>query len=194
VQALNDADLAMLGREHSAAEAMAALAAAAAHFPRWSFDLIYARPGQTLEAWQAELGRALALGSSHISLYQLTIERGTAFFGRQQRGELRLPDEELAADLYDATQALTGTAGLPAYEVSNHARPGQESRHNLVYWRYGEYAGIGPGAHARIVVDGARHAVVRRRLPERWLRSVAEAGHGTESETVLDVDERPSRP
>jgi len=192
IQALNDADLAALGREHSSAEALAALDMAAAAVPRWSFDLIYARPGQRLEAWQAELKRALALAGGHLSLYQLTIEPGTAFHGRHARGELIVPDEDAAADMYALTQESCAAAGLPAYEISNHAAPGEQSRHNLVYWRYGEYLGIGPGAHGRVVVDGGRRATAAWRLPERWLAAVREDGHGLEREASLDRAERAS--
>ncbi|HDR29144.1 radical SAM family heme chaperone HemW, partial [Rhodovulum sp.] len=159
VQALNDADLGRLGRLHSAAEARAAFDIARNTFERVSFDLIYARQDQLLADWQAELGQALALGVDHLSLYQLTIEPGTAFGDRHARGGLRgLPDDDRAADMYLATQEICAAAGLPAYEVSNHARPGAESRHNLIYWRYGDYAGIGPGAHGRLTLDGRRWA------------------------------------
>jgi len=190
VQALDDGALAFLGRKHSAGEALHALNAAAAAADRWSFDLIYGRPDRSVDAWRAELSRALALGADHMSLYQLTIEPGTAFHSAHARGDLKLPDEDTLADLYDTTQDAMEAAGLPAYETSNHARPGQESRHNLIYWRYGEYAGIGPGAHGRLIVDGARHAVTRRRLPERWLAAVSADGHGTDAEAVLTRENR----
>jgi len=190
VQALDDAALVALGRQHSCAEALAALDAAAAAVPRRSFDLIYARPGQTPAQWQDELERALALAGGHLSLYQLTIEPGTAFHGLHRRGELVLPDEEAAADMFALTQARCAAARLPAYEVSNHAAPGQECRHNLVYWRYGEYLGVGPGAHGRFVVDGGRHATAGRRLPEHWLSAVAGDGHGLERDEALSVTER----
>jgi putative oxygen-independent coproporphyrinogen III oxidase len=190
IQALNDADLAALGRQHSVAEAMTALKSAKKAFSRVSFDLIYARPDQTAAQWQAELGRAIALADGHLSLYQLTIEPGTAFFGQHRRGELVLPPEEAQADLYEATQQLCDSAGLPAYEVSNHAAPGQESRHNMVYWRYGEYLGLGPGAHGRVMLDGRRHAQQRLRLPERWLEAVMASDHGLEEETEADTDQR----
>ena len=190
VQALDDGALAFLGRKHSAGEALQALDAAAAVAGRWSFDLIYGRPDQTVEAWRAELDRALTLGADHMSLYQLTIEPGTAFHGAHARGDLKLPDEDRLADLYELTQDMMGAACLPAYETSNHARSGQESRHNLTYWRYGEYAGIGPGAHGRLIVDGQRHAVTRRRLPERWLAAVSADGHGTDTETALAREDR----
>ncbi|MCE0506290.1 radical SAM family heme chaperone HemW [Roseivivax sp. GX 12232] len=179
LQALNDADLRRLGRLHSVEESLAAFEVARAAFPRVSFDLIYARQDQCLADWEAELTRALDLAADHLSLYQLTIERGTAFWERQSRGALPgLPDEDRAAELYEATQALCEARGLPAYEVSNHAKPGAESRHNLVYWRYGDYLGIGPGAHGRLTLDGARQATEAWRNPGAWLDAV-ERGDGT---------------
>lgn len=186
VQALDDAALKLLGRPHDVAAALAALDVAQANFDRVSFDLIYDRPGMTRELWQAELARALGFGTSHLSLYQLTIEPGTRFAALHARGQLVMPDEDTSTDLFALTQAQTAAAGLPAYEISNHARPGHESRHNLTYWRYGDYAGIGPGAHGR------RHgtATLRRKKPEQWLASVTEAGHGMESETALTLLER----
>lgn len=190
LQALNDADLARLGRQHSVAEAKQALAAAGQNFQRWSFDLIYARPGQTPAAWEAELEEALGMAGGHLSLYQLTIEDGTAFAQAARRGQLVLPEEDDAAAMYEFTQERCAQAGLPAYEVSNHAAPGQESRHNLAYWRYGEYAGLGPGAHGRVLIDGARHAIARRRRPEDWIAAVKIAGHGSEEETPLGREER----
>jgi oxygen-independent coproporphyrinogen-3 oxidase len=174
IQALDDATLAFLGRAHSAVEGQRAIATAQAHFTRVSFDLITARPGQSLSEWEGELARALAIGTDHLSLYQLTIEPGTRFATLHRRGELVLPDEDLAADLFAATRAQMAAAGLPAYEVSNHARPGEESRHNLTYWRYGDYLGIGPGAHGRR--NGA--ATERHKKPENWLSAVADQGHG----------------
>jgi putative oxygen-independent coproporphyrinogen III oxidase len=185
VQALADADLGALGRGHSAAQALAAIALARDIFPRYSFDLIYARPGQTAAAWREELGRALELAGDHLSLYQLTIEEGTAFHAAFREGRLRLPDEDAAAALYETTQAMTAAAGLPAYEVSNHARPGGESRHNLTYWRYGEYAGVGPGAHGRLRLGGEVVATSCRRKPESWLALVESRGHGTESRSPV---------
>ena len=182
VQALDDAALAALGRRHSAACALAAIGAGAAAFPRLSFDLIYARPNQTVAAWEAELGRALALAEGHISLYQLTIEAGTRFHTLARRGALALPCEDRQAELWQATQAATTAAGLPAYEVSNHARPGQECRHNLLYWRSGEWVGIGPGACGRL--NPAPGVAVERRqiaAPEAWAAAVARRGHGTEA-------------
>jgi oxygen-independent coproporphyrinogen-3 oxidase len=178
VQALDDADLRALGRLHTAKEALAAMKVARTTFERCSFDMIYARPGQTLQAWSAELAQALALAGRHLSLYQLTIEPETPFAALYARGKLRVPDGDMAHALYELTQEMTGEAGLPAYEISNHAVPGEECRHNLTYWRYGEYAGIGPGAHGRAVTGGARHATSTERNPERWLIHVERQGHG----------------
>ncbi len=179
VQALNDADLRALGRLHSAEEARRAFDVARATFPRISFDLIYARQGQTLADWQRELQAALAMAADHLSLYQLTIEPGTRFGDLAARGRLRgLPDADLAADLYLATQAICAAAGMPAYEVSNHARPGAEGRHNLIYWRYGDYAGVGPGAHGRLSVDATKWATHDAPRPEDWLACVERQGHG----------------
>jgi oxygen-independent coproporphyrinogen-3 oxidase len=179
VQALDDADLRALGRLHTAKEALAAIDVARATFARCSFDMIYARPAQTLPAWRAELEQALALAGRHLSLYQLTIEPETPFAALHARGKLRVPEGEMAHDLYELTQELTQQAGLPAYEISNHAAPGEECRHNLTYWRYGEYAGIGPGAHGRVVMAGGeRHATSTERQPERWVQRVEADGHG----------------
>ena len=186
VQALNDADLRFLGRLHDVREAKAALALAQRIFTRVSFDLIYARPGQNLEAWRAELAEALSFGTEHLSLYQLTIEPQTPFATIHRRGIFQLPGEDLAADFYEATQEITAHAGLPAYEISNHARPGFESRHNLLYWRYGTYAGVGPGAHGRLEVAKKRIATVCERLPERWRQSVARNGHGFTDISEID--------
>ncbi len=179
VQSLDDAELRALGRIHSAAEAKAAVAIARDTFDRYSFDLIYARPRQTPTAWRSELSAALALAGGHLSLYQLTIEPQTPYAALHAAGKLTPPDAELAHALYDITQELTDAAGLPAYEISNHARPDEESRHNLIYWRYGEYAGIGPGAHGRILAGGKRHATSTERQPERWLEAVERSGSGT---------------
>ncbi len=190
VQALNQADLTFLGRQHDPAEALAAVATAARHFPRFSFDLIYARPGQSVADWRAELKRALDHAGGHLSVYQLTIEQGTQFQTRFQRGEIAIPDEDLAGDLYEATQEVLEAAGLPAYEISNHARPGEESRHNLTYWRMEPYLGIGPGAHGRVRRGGSWHATRQARVPETWLQSVETAGHGTAEETALSAEER----
>ena len=178
VQALNDADLKFLGRLHNVAEAKAALTMAMRTFDRVSLDLIYARPGQTVEDWKCELAEGLAFGTEHMSLYQLTIEPQTPFAIRHAEGHFRIPGEDLAASLFEVTQELTAAAGLPAYEVSNHARPGAEARHNLIYWRYRDYAGLGPGAHGRLAIDGRRVATACERLPERWREKVTADGHG----------------
>jgi oxygen-independent coproporphyrinogen-3 oxidase len=185
VQALDDQDLRLLGREHDAAEALAAVELAATTFPRYSFDLIYARPGQTVAGWAAELRRALGHADGHLSLYQLTIEPGTRFHALAEQGRLIPLDEDTQGALYEATQEILEGAGLPAYEISNHARPGHESRHNLVYWRYGDYAGIGPGAHGRLGVDGARVATRTLRVPERWLAQVEAEAHGEEPREAI---------
>lgn len=177
VQALNDTDLRALGRLHTAHQALAALEIAARTFERFSFDLIYARPAQSLADWQDELARALALGSRHLSLYQLTIEDGTPYAALHRAGRIQIPEPELADDLYALTQEMTAAAGMPAYEISNHAALGQESRHNLLYWRYGEYAGIGPGAHGRIICNGCRTATSNECLPETWLARLNHADH-----------------
>jgi len=178
VQSLHDGVLRSLGRLHTAEEALAAIEVARGAFDRFSFDLIYARPGQTLEAWRGELAQALALAGAHLSLYQLTIEPETPFAALHARGKLKVPDGEAAGAFYDLTQEMIERAGLPAYEISNHAAPGEECRHNLLYWRYGEYAGVGPGAHGRVVVDGARRATATERGPERWAALVESRGHG----------------
>ncbi|HUL86940.1 MAG TPA: radical SAM family heme chaperone HemW [Pseudolabrys sp.] len=178
VQALDDVDLKELGRLHSAQEALDAVAVARSIFDRYSFDLIYARPRQTPEAWAAELRRAIAEAAEHLSLYQLTIEPDTPFFGLHKAGKLPVPNEDLARDLYDLTQAICSGAGLPAYEISNHARTGAECRHNLVYWRGHDYAGVGPGAHGRLTIDGRRVATATEKRPEAWLMRVEESGTG----------------
>lgn len=190
VQSLDDAALRFLGRNHSAAEALAAVEIGRAIFPRTSFDLIYARPGQTLAAWQAELRQALAVGLDHLSLYQLTIEPGTQFATRHGRAEFALPDDEDAAALYDATADIAAAFGLAAYEISNYAKPGQESRHNLAYWRYQDYAGIGPGAHGRISLGDTLLATRRHRAPEEWATRVEANGHGSVEETEIPPDDR----
>jgi oxygen-independent coproporphyrinogen-3 oxidase len=190
VQSLREADLKALGRVHTVAEAKAAIAIAQATFERSSFDLIYARPAQTEAAWQDELGEALALAHGHLSLYQLTIEQGTPFAALHSAGKLRIPDPERADALYEVTQSMTAAAGLPAYEISNHARAGEESRHNLVYWRYGTYAGIGPGAHGRLGHDGQRVATATERHPERWLQAVEREGHGLVERAFLSPAEQ----
>ncbi|HEX4259714.1 MAG TPA: radical SAM family heme chaperone HemW [Acetobacteraceae bacterium] len=190
VQALDDAALTALGRQHDAAEALAALETARRLFPRLSFDLIYARPGQTLAAWRQELRAALSYAADHLSLYQLTIEPGTAFEARARSGALVLPDEDAAAALYEATAEEAARFGLSAYEVSNYARPNAESRHNLTYWRYGDYAGIGPGAHGRLALGATLVATRRHRAPEPWAALVEAQGHGTAQQEVLDAPTR----
>jgi len=181
LQALDDADLAFLGRAHGAAEGLAALDVAQGVFARVNADFIYALPGQRLADWETTLTRVLALGTGHLSLYQLTIEPGTRFQTEAAAGRLRVPDGDAAADLFEATRALAAAAGLPAYETSNHALPGEESRHNLTYWRYGDYAGVGPGAHGR----RGGLATVRHRKPENWLAAVARNRHGLQVEEPL---------
>jgi len=178
VQSLDDSALKELGRLHTGQEALSAVAVARSIFDRYSFDLIYARPRQTTDAWAAELKRAIAEAAEHLSLYQLTIEPDTPFFGLHKAGKLKIPDDDLARDLYDLTQTICTDAGLPAYEISNHARPGAECRHNLVYWRGHDYAGIGPGAHGRLTIDGRRLATETDKRPEAWLVRVEENGTG----------------
>jgi putative oxygen-independent coproporphyrinogen III oxidase len=189
IQSLEAEPLAMLGRQHSAAQAVAALEIARRLFPRISFDLIYARPGQSVAAWRSELRRALDLVADHLSLYQLTIEPGTKFEALHRRGDIVLPDDDLAAALYDATAEEAARFGLLQYEISNYAKPGGESRHNLQYWRYGDYAGIGPGAHGRLTVDGRIVATRRHRAPEPWADRVERTGHGMTDEIELSADE-----
>ena len=186
VQALNDQALKFLGRGHSAAEALAAVDTAARLFDRFSFDLIYGRPEQTVDCWSAELRRALTWSADHISVYQLTLEAGTPFHALWRQGRLTPLEEDAAAALYEVTQEILEAAGMPAYEVSNHAMPGGESRHNLTYWRYGDYAGIGPGAHGRLTLDGRRIGTQRVRSPDAWLRQIDETGDGMESREPLD--------
>jgi len=189
VQSFNESDLHFLGRKHDAGEARRAIDTAAQIFDRYSFDLIYARPNQTAQAWEEELRGAIKLARDHLSVYQLTIERGTPFYMMHERGEFKIPDEELAGDLYEVTQSVLEDAGMPAYEVSNHARAGAESRHNMTYWRYTDYVGIGPGAHGRITVDGTKHATRGHRAPDIWLRQVTEQGHGMHPfENLLNRD------
>lgn len=191
IQALNDADLKRLGRMHSVAEARAAFDIARATFDRVSFDLIYARQYQTLAAWQAELHDALSMAVDHLSLYQLTIEPGTAFGARAAKGGLHgLPDDEIGADMYLATQDICARHGLPAYEISNHAHPGAQSRHNLIYWRYGDYAGIGPGAHGRLTLDGTRWATQTPLMPNTWLEQVETQGHGEAPREAIPTEEQ----
>jgi oxygen-independent coproporphyrinogen-3 oxidase len=190
VQALDDASLKQLGRLHTAREALDAVAIARKAFSRYSFDLIYARPAQTPRAWADELELAIAEAAEHLSLYQLTIEEGTPFFGLHASGKLKTPDEQLSRALYDVTQEVCGRHGLPAYEISNHARQGAECRHNLVYWRGDEYAGIGPGAHGRLDLDGTRRATATDKRPEAWLMRVEANGHGLITDDVLSNAER----
>ncbi|MEQ1697456.1 MAG: radical SAM family heme chaperone HemW, partial [Hyphomicrobiaceae bacterium] len=211
VQSLHDSELKKLGRIHTVDEAKAAIAIAAKTFDRYTFDLIYARPGQTVPEWRAELGEALSLAGSHLSLYQLSIEPETPFAKLHATGKLTVPDADTAAALYDLTQDMTVARGLPQYEISNHAAPGEESRHNLIYWRYGEYAGIGPGAHGRIVTSlssdaysspsplrggpgwgshRSRHATITQRNPEAWLSAVERNGHGLTELTLVTPTEQ----
>jgi oxygen-independent coproporphyrinogen-3 oxidase len=212
VQAFNSADLKFLGRQHDADEARIAIALAKDYFPRFSFDLIYARPGQTMAAWQDELTEALSYGTAHLSLYQLTIEDGTNFAALHRQGAFSLPDPDLAAELYTATGTALGAAGLRPYEVSNYARPGQESRHNLTYWRYGDYVGVGPGAHGRLTdvsgqmsdvrkgaayltadichLSSAKLALRNHRAPEIWLEMVEAAGHGAHAPEMIEPRQR----
>ncbi|WP_342106468.1 radical SAM family heme chaperone HemW [Methylobacterium sp. SI9] len=190
VQALNDPSLRTLGRLHDVAQALDAIRVAQATFERTSFDLIYARPDQTPAMWRVELDEALKRAGEHVSLYQLTIEPGTPFYGLANAGKLVVPDDETGRALYDVTQERCARAGLPAYEISNHARPGAESRHNLLYWRYGEYAGIGPGAHGRLVTGVGRVGTVTERGPEAWLARVERDGHGiVETESLSPADQ-----
>lgn len=190
VQSLHDRDLKLLGRLHDAETALKAIETARETFPRLSFDLIYARPDQSVVAWEAELKQALALAADHLSLYQLTIEEGTPFFALHKAGKLIVPDGDLGADFYQVTQDVTAAHGLPCYEVSNHARPGAECQHNLVYWRYGDYVGIGPGAHGRISVGATKRATAIERHPETWLENVERHGHGMVEDTGLSEEEQ----
>ena len=190
VQALDDASLKELGRLHTAEEALKAVAIARSVFDRYSFDLIYARPGQTPDAWAQELRRAIAEAAEHLSLYQLTIEADTPFFTLHKSGKLITPNDDIARELYDMTQEVCDAAGLSAYEISNHSRTGAESRHNLVYWRGDDYAGIGPGAHGRIEQDGRRYATATEKRPESWLMRVEALGHGLVVDEVLTREER----
>jgi oxygen-independent coproporphyrinogen-3 oxidase len=189
VQALDDAALKALGRLHSAQEALEAVAIARSTFERYSFDLIYARPGQTPQAWAAELKRAAEEAGEHLSLYQLTIEQETPFAALHAAGKLLIPADDTARALYDATQDVCTSAGLPAYEISTHARPGGECRHNLVYWRAQEYAGIGPGAHGRLDISAERRATATERQPQEWLSRVESLGHGIVSDEALTQEQ-----
>ena len=189
VQALHDEALKFLGREHSAKEALQAVTLAGDIFPRHNFDLIYARPGQTVAGWQQELEAALPYANGHLSLYQLTIEEGTAFHHLHHKGGFVLPDEEIAAEMYELTQSMMKAHAMPAYEISNHARVGEESRHNLAYWKGHSYLGVGPGAHGRLPSSKGRNATVTLKSPERWLSAVQRDGHGLESEIALTPTE-----
>jgi len=189
VQALDDAALKALGRLHSAQEALEAVAIARSTFERYSFDLIYARPEQTPQAWAAELKRAIEEAGEHLSLYQLTIEQETPFAALHAAGKLLIPGDDAARALYDATQDVCTSAGLPAYEISNHARPGGECRHNLVYWRAQEYAGIGPGAHGRLDIAAERRATATEKRPQDWLSRVDSLGHGIVSDEALTQEQ-----
>lgn len=190
VQSLRPGPLAELGRLHTVDQAIAAVRVAQSVFERSSFDLIYARPKQTLEDWEDELKEALWMARGHISLYQLTIEQGTRYFDLHRAGKLQMPNEDLSADFYELTQELTAEAGMPAYEISNHARPGQESQHNMLYWRYGEYAGIGPGAHGRLMINNQRHATAAEKMPFDWQKKVVAKGHGMVVDDVLTWEEQ----
>ena len=190
VQALDDSDLRMLGRLHSRAEAMAALDVATSTFERVSFDLIYGRPAQSIERWRAELTEALAIAPEHMSLYQLTIEPDTMFERLERAGKLVMPSLDIQRDLWDVTQNMMAKAGMPAYEVSNHAREGAESRHNMIYWRYGEYVGVGPGAHGRIMDREGRRAQATEKHPEMWLTCVETEGHGLVEDEALSIEEQ----
>lgn len=179
VQALDDGDLKFLGRQHSVREALAAVETAAQNFERFSFDLIYARPGMSVDKWRKELAEALKYARGHMSLYQLTIEEGTPFYMRHARGDFSIPDDDGAGDLYEVTQEIMAAAGMPAYEISNHAGAGHESRHNLTYWRYEDYVGVGPGAHGRLTMNGQKVGTRGHRAPEIWLERVGAKGHGS---------------
>ncbi len=188
VQSLNASDLKFLGREHSSLEAIKAVETAQRIFDNYSFDLIYARPEQTLKDWETELTQALKIAGNHLSLYQLTIEKGTRFFSDYSKGAFKIPDEDLAADFYLLTREIMEAHGMPAYEVSNHAKPGFESRHNMSYWHYDDYLGIGPGAHGRITKNGNKHAMMMSHKPEIWLDNVAKNNHSIQTDMLLDMD------
>lgn len=178
IQALNDKDLKFLGREHSSVEALSALEIARQNFDNFSFDLIYARPEQTVKEWEEELKKALSFSAPHMSLYQLTIEKGTPFYAAHSNKEFSIPEQDIAADMYSSTSRIMESAGMPSYEISNYAKLGMESRHNMSYWRYDEYAGIGPGAHSRVAAKNGREALMMIHNPEAWLNSVMEKGDG----------------
>ena len=186
IQALNDEDLKALGREHSADEALGAIELSQKYFKRSNFDLIYARIDQKLDDWKNELERAIQMANGHLSLYQLTIEMGTPFYGQWQKGELIIPEEDLAAEMYDLTNEVCAAAGYGLYEISNYAKAGEESRHNLTYWNYKDYVGIGPGAHGRITIDDCTYATMQYKKPETWLKACVEHGQGTKDKVPLD--------
>ena len=185
IQALNNQDLRALGREHDVDEAMGAIEMSQKYFKRSNFDLIYARMGQVTSEWEAELKKAIGMANGHLSLYQLTIEQGTPFYGLWRQGKLIIPSEDVSAEMYELTNTICADYGYPAYEVSNYARKGEESRHNLTYWNYGDYLGIGAGAHGRITVDGEIYATIQNKKPETWLKNVTENGHATRGNLVL---------
>lgn len=189
IQSLNNADLKALGREHSVTEALGAIELSQKYFKRSNFDLIYARMGQTIGEWEKELMQALKMANGHLSLYQLTIEKGTPFFGQWQQGKLIIPSEDQSAEMYDLTNQICADNGYPAYEVSNYARPGEESRHNLTYWQYNDYIGIGAGAHGRISYGGNTYATMQNKKPETWLKAVTSKGHATKEMTKLSQRE-----
>lgn len=188
VQSLNETALTFLGRAHSKTEAIDAIALAQRYFPRYSFDLIYARPEQHLASWQQELEEALTYAGGHLSLYQLTIEKGTPFYKQHKDGMFTLPEEEESADIYQYTNERLRSHGLLAYEISNYAKPGEESQHNISYWKYEDYLGIGPGAHSRTTFNGTKHAIMMTHQPENWLKQVAEQGHGIQQQEALSAD------
>ena len=190
IQSLRENDLKFLGRTHDVVQAKSAIDIARDTFDRFSYDLIYARPGQTAQGWRDELKEALSIADSHISLYQLTIEPGTAFFTRHARGDFEIPNDAVSGEMYEITQDVLSAHGLPAYEISNHSRAGEESRHNLVYWRYGDYIGIGPGAHGRLTLGTRKLATRAHRAPDIWLKSVQERGHGAHDPEIISPDQR----
>lgn len=189
IQALNDQDLKALGREHSVNEALGAIELSQKYFTRSNFDLIYARMGQTTTEWEKELCQALEMANGHLSLYQLTIEQGTPFYGRWRKGDLVIPEEDISAEMYDLTNQICASHGYPAYEISNYARPGEESRHNLTYWRYGDYIGVGAGAHGRISYGGETYATMQNKKPETWLKNAKANGYATKDHIRLNSTE-----
>lgn len=189
IQALNDQDLKALGREHSVNEALGAIELSQKYFTRSNFDLIYARMGQTTSEWEKELCQAIEMANGHLSLYQLTIEQGTPFYGRWRKGDLVIPEEDISAEMYGLTNQICASHGYPAYEISNYACPGEESRHNLTYWRYGDYIGVGAGAHGRISYGGETYATMQNKKPETWLKNVKANGHATKDHIQLNPTE-----